>query len=60
MIPLVMGGHGHDGPCAVTGEDIVGDPDGDHCPVDRIDRTDAGRHAGFFLGEIGALQIALG
>ena len=50
MIPLVMGGNGHDGTRAIAGEDIVGDPDGDLFPIDRIDCRDTNGHARFRFG----------
>ena len=59
VITLIMGRDGHDGACAVSGEDVVGDPDGDLLTVHGIDRMGAGEDSGLLLGEIGALQIAL-
>ena len=60
MVALIVRRNGHDGPRAVAGEDIVGDPDRDLLPVDGIDGIGTGEDAGLFLGEIGALEIALG
>ena len=60
MVALIVRWDGHDGSRAVAGEDIIGDPDRDLLPVDRIDRGDAKRHAGLLLGEVGAFQITLG
>ena len=56
-----MGGNGHDGAGAVSSQNVVGDKDGDLLAVDGIDAPDAVElHAGLFLVELGALQIALG
>ena len=60
MIPLVVGWNGHDGPGAVTGEDIIGDPDWDPFMIHRIHGVGTGKDTALFLREISALQIALG
>ncbi len=59
-VALVVGRHGHDGAGAVGGEHIVGDPDGDRLVVHRIEGVAAGEDAGLFLGQLGAVQLALG
>ena len=58
-VALVVRGHGHDGPGAVAHQHVVRDPHGNPLAVDRVDRVRAGEHAGFFLGEFGALQVGL-
>ncbi len=52
-----MRGHGHDGAVAVVGEHVVGRPDGDALPVDRVDRDAAERNAGLLAGGVLALDL---
>ena len=59
MITLIVGGDGHDRSGAIAGENIIGNPDGDLLPVDRIQCIGSGKDAGLFLGEISAFQVAL-
>ena len=60
QIAVVVRRDGHDGSGAVAGQHVVGDPDRDHFVVDRIHRESPGEDPGLFLGQVGALQIALG
>ena len=57
-IARVMRRHGHDGAGAIAGENVIGNPDGNFLAVDRIDGVSAGEHAGFFLGQFGAFEVA--
>ena len=57
--PLILPGYGHDGAGTVTGEHIVGHPDGNLLARRRIDGEPAGEDPGFFLLQIGALPFAL-
>ena len=59
-VPLVLGGHCHDGAGAVGGEHVVGHPDGNLLAGRRIDRVAAGEDAGLLLLKIRALELALG
>ena len=59
-IALVVRRHAHDRARAVTHQNVIGDPDGDPLVAHRIDRIGAGENAGFFLREIGALEIGFG
>ena len=58
-IPRVVGGHGHDRPRAVADEHIVGHPDGNRLAIDGVNGVRAGEHARLFLGQIGAVEVAL-
>jgi len=55
-----VGGNGHNGTGAVGDEHIVADPDWNACAIDGIDGIGAGENAGFVLGEVGPLEVALG
>ena len=58
-VALVVRRHGHDRAGAVAEQHVVRDPDRDALAVHRIDRKGAGEDAGLFLGEFGALEVAL-
>ena len=58
-IPLVVGWHRHDRTGAVRGQHIVGHPHRNRLACQRMDAGRASEHAGFFGGQIGAIQIAL-
>src|ERR1044071_4363873 len=49
-VARVMARHCHYGPRAITHEDIVGYPNRDALPVDRIQGVRTGENAGFVLG----------
>ena len=48
-VALVVRRHGHDRAGAIGHQHVVGDPDGDRAPVDRVDGIGAGEDAGLFL-----------
>ena len=54
-----MSRNSHDGPCAVSGQDIVGNPYWNLLAVDGIDRRDPEGNAALLLGEVGTLEVAL-
>ena len=60
IVPLVVGGHGHDRAGAVAHHHVVGDPDGDLLAVDGIDGERAGEDAGLVLVEVSAVHVGLG
>ena len=66
-IPLVVGRHTHDGPGAVIGQDVIGNPKGDGLAGSRIQHLDPEGHAPFgpiirgaFLLTLAAHQVAEG
>ena len=59
-VPLVVGGHGHDGAGAVAHHHVVRDEDGDLLAVHRVDGSEALKlHAGLVLHELGPLELRL-
>jgi hypothetical protein len=56
-VALVVGGHGHDRPGAVTHEHVVGNEDRDRFAVDRVGGERAGEDPGLVLGVGLAVQI---
>jgi len=60
VVAVIVRGHGHDRAGAVAHDDVVGDPDRNAGAVGGIERVGAGEYAGFFLGEVGALEVAFG
>jgi hypothetical protein len=60
VVAFVVRRDGHDGAGTVAHQHVVGDPDGHARAVDGIDGVGAAEDAGLFLGQIGALEVALG
>ena len=58
-VALVVRGHRHDRAGAVAEQHVVGDPDRDALAVHRVERKRARPHAGLFLRQFGAFEIAL-
>ena len=49
IVAAVVRGHGHDGTCAVSGQHIVADIDGNLLARKRVDGIRAGKHARYLL-----------
>ena len=59
-VPLVMGGHSHDGACTIGHQYIVGNPDRYLLAVHGIGGGEAvDLHAGLVLGQLRALEVGL-
>ncbi len=59
-VTFVVCRHGHDRAGAVTGQDIVGDPNRNRVSINRIDRVAASEHTGLaFVATVGAFAITL-
>ena len=57
-VALVMGRNCHDGACSIAHKYIIGNPDGNFLPIDRIDGGKTiDHHTGLFLGKLCALKI---
>ena len=59
-VAFVLSGNCHDRPGAVADQHVIGDPDRDLLVVDRVDGVGAGEDAGLLLGQVGAVEVALG
>ena len=59
-IALVVGRDGHDRPGAVSGQDVIADPDGDASAAGGVDRVAAGEHAGLLFVGVGPGPLAVG
>src|SRR5699024_1373906 len=58
QVTLVVGGYRHDRAVSVTGQDVVGGPDGHAFAVDRVGRMASQEHPG--LGTFGGLTLHVG
>ena len=58
-VPGVMLGHGHDGACAIGGQHIVGNPDGNLPSIHGIDGVGAGEDTGLVLVEFRPVHVGL-
>ena len=58
-VASILPRHGHDRARAVADEHVVGDPDRDFRTARGVDRKRTREDAGFFLLQLGALELAL-
>ena len=51
IVAAVVGRNGHDGACTISGQHIIGHPDGNGLTVERVEAISAGKFAGhlFYL-----------
>ena len=56
-VTLIVGRNGHDGTCSVASKNIVGNPDWNFFPIDRIDGIGTRPNPCFFLGKVGTSQV---
>ena len=59
-IAIVVARYGHDCAGAVTGEDVISDPDRDWLECDRVHGISAGEDTGFFASGVLTLHVTLG
>ena len=57
-VSVVVRRYGHDGPCTVTHQDVIGHPDRNLVTVDRVDGITAGKDPCFTFGQVGTVEIA--
>ncbi len=59
-VSFVAARHGHDGAGAVAHQDVVGDPDRNLCPVDRVGGERSGEGTGLLSGVVGPILVVGG